>query len=949
MGEVYLAEDTKLDRRVAIKFLHLEFSKHNDVLKRFVREAKAASSLNHPNIITIYEIGKWNEADFIAMEYVEGQSLRDLLNAGKLIFEETLDIVIQTGSALAAAHEVGIVHRDIKPENIMRRPDNLVKVLDFGLAKQLNSSVSRGGIDSEGATLGLMTTAPGFVMGTPAYMSPEQTRGKPADARTDIWSLGIVLYEMVTGELPFPGETQSDMLAAILKSEPPPISMPAHDLTNEFEHIIKKALGKDCDERYQVVKDLILDLKLLQDELKTKNSRVNRASLLRTATLPISTQEGEPYQTKGYYVNRRLSLAAIPVAVLVVLAAGWYFLLRNVETGANVSTPLSSSTITSWKSELSDFNISLAKFSPDGKIIAYAATKNGKQSIWLKQVGGGAPFTRRQDDESEETSPLWSPDGEQIAFLSERGGKQGIFVTPALGGSPVLLSLMKERCQGLVHWSRDGTTIYFNTNLNLYALDLATKQIRKLTDFDDTRAVERDFNLSPDEKRMVYADEVAGQVDLWISGINGDNPIRLTNDTAQDSQPIWHADGERVIYNSYRNGLQQICLAFVNGSPPTQLTFNDSDSNVSDISRDGKKILYTTTKGESDIWGVTIDDGKDSQVTSDIGLEFWQDVSPNGEIIAYQSGQQSNSEYRYHSLLIAQKIAGDSKQVQLADNGFSLRWSPDGNHLAFLKSEAGNNSLWITSATGGDARALTGDGVVFGGQTMLPFNRVQTQDYQWSSDSRSLVYCANREGLSNIWQTGTSGEGETKLTNNVDKNLLFFNPIFSPDGKRIAFLSLSTADENKFTWSAWTLSDAGEKQIFQSDSVIRLVGWSVTGNDLIIKSIDGNKEQIFPVEVTIFQISLDSSAPYLISKLNLTYFYNIQLSPDRKTLAFVTRAGGTDAIQTVPTVGGARKTLISSSDARVYFSSITFAPDGKTLYYGKQAKWQIISMIDNFK
>ena len=949
MGEVYLAEDTKLDRRVAIKFLHLEFSKHNDVLKRFAREAKAASSLNHPNIITIYDIGKWNGADFIAMEYVEGQSLRDLLNAGKLTFEETLDIVIQTGSALAAAHEVGIVHRDIKPENIMRRPDNLVKVLDFGLAKQLNSSNSRDGIDSEGATLGLMTTAPGFVMGTPAYMSPEQTRGKPADARTDIWSLGIVLYEMVTGELPFPGETQSDMLAAILKSEPPPISMPAPDLTNVFEHIIKKALGKDCNERYQVVKDLILDLKLLQDELKTKDSRVNRASLLRTATLPISTQEGEPYQTKGYYVNRRLSLAAIPVAVLVVLAAGWYFLLRNVETGANVSTPLSSSPITSWKSELSDFNISLAKFSPNGKIVAYAATKNGKQSIWLKQVGGGAPFTRRQDDESEETSPLWSPDGEQIAFLSERGGKQGVYVTPALGGSPVLLSLMKERCKALVHWSEDGKTIYFDLNQNLYGLDLATKLITKLTDFDDTRAIERDFDLSPDENRIVYADEVGGQVDLWTSGINGERPTRLTSDSAEDSQPIWHADGDRIIYNSHRNGLQQICLAFADGRPPTQLTFNDSNSSVSDISRDGNKILYTTTKGESDIWGVTIDDSKDFQVTSDIGLEFWQDVSPNGETIAYQSGQQSNSEYSYHSLLIAQKIAGDPKQVQLADNGFSLRWSPDGNHLAFLKSEAGNNSLWITSATGGDARALTGDGVVFGGQTMLPFNRVQTQDYQWSSDSRSLIYCSNRGGLFNVWRTGTNGEGEQQLTNNEDKDLLFFNPLFSPDGKRIAVLAMSTADQTKFRWSIWILMDGQANQIYQSDSVTRLVGWSPSGNGLIIKSIDGNKEQISPEEVSIFQISLDSSAPYLISKLNVTYFYNIQLSPDRKTLAYVTRAGGTDAIQTVPAIGGVKKTLISSSDARVYFSSLTFAPDGKALYYGKQAKWQIISMIDSFK
>jgi serine/threonine protein kinase len=438
MGSVHLAQDSKLDRVVAIKFLHNEYNSHDEALKRFTRESRAASALNHPNIITIYEVGEWNGSSFISMEYVEGQSLRELIQARSLTVADTLNIVIQVASALGAAHEKGIVHRDIKPENIMRRPDHLVKVLDFGLAKQV-SAFSESRISDPEMKTDKLTTEPGFIIGTVAYMSPEQARGKPTDSRADIWSLGVVLYEMISGKVPFPGETKSDMLAAILRSDPPPVSSSSWELSHEFDHIFKKALGKDREERYQVVQDMILDLKILKNEIKERDLEPNISGSMETSRFPLTTQDEGFHQTTTFFgLRKTLWWALIPAAALVGLLAGWLVWSRYNGTDPN-QAPLAATQITSWKSDLGEGPYSRPRLSPDGKLLAYVALKNGKRSIWLKQISGGDPFTQKQDD-SVDDSPLWSPDGGQIAFFSEKDGRSGIWTAPALGGAATQLA-----------------------------------------------------------------------------------------------------------------------------------------------------------------------------------------------------------------------------------------------------------------------------------------------------------------------------------------------------------------------------------------------------------------------------------------------------------------------------------------------------------------------------
>jgi len=270
MGEVYLAQDRKLHRKIALKLLPASFTTDTERVRRFEREAHAASALNHPNILTVYEIGESDSSRFIATEFVEGQTLREMMLRSRLDLSESLDIAIQIASALVAAHRAGVVHRDIKPENVMVREDGIVKVLDFGLAKSIIKPAGQLAVDPDAATCAMVKTSPGVIMGTVAYMSPEQARGHQVDERTDIWSLGVVLYEMLTGKTPFAAETGSDVIARILWKEPTALTSVSSEATEQLDEIVQKALVKDREERYQQVKDLLIDLKRLRHRMDVK-------------------------------------------------------------------------------------------------------------------------------------------------------------------------------------------------------------------------------------------------------------------------------------------------------------------------------------------------------------------------------------------------------------------------------------------------------------------------------------------------------------------------------------------------------------------------------------------------------------------------------------------------------------------------------------------------------
>jgi serine/threonine protein kinase len=333
MGEVYLANDTKLDRKVALKLLLAEFTNHKDRLRRFILEAKAASSLNHPNIITIHEVGESEGVHFIATEFIDGQTLKQHIGQVRMKLPEILEASIQTAGALQAAHAAGIVHRDIKPENIMLRPDGYVKVLDFGLAKLTEESPQSTAADSQIDTRVKASTKPGTVLGTVNYMSPEQARGHTLDQRTDVFSLGVVLYEMAAGRMPFAAATSIDTLVAILEKEPPPLDQFSAEAPAELQRIVTKALRKDREERYQTIKDLLIDLKSLKEELlfeqKLSRSRPPRLDVITpiapavneaVTTDQVVAASTSPDQSVPTKPNQKR--LALTVALLVVLVAG---------------------------------------------------------------------------------------------------------------------------------------------------------------------------------------------------------------------------------------------------------------------------------------------------------------------------------------------------------------------------------------------------------------------------------------------------------------------------------------------------------------------------------------------------------------------------------------------------------------------------------------------------
>ena len=340
MGEVYLAQDTKLDRKVALKILPADVAAHQDRMKRFVQEAKSASALNHPNIITIYEIEQIDSVNFIATEFIDGETLRERMQNAPLKLGETLDVSAQIASALSAAHAAGIIHRDIKPENIMLRGDGIVKVLDFGLAK-LTERLPPDSVDTEAPTS--FKTDPGTVVGTAIYMSPEQARGLTVDARTDIFCLGVVLYEMVAGRLPFEGSTSGEVVASILgEKEPQPLARYSREVPTELERIASKALRKNRDERYQTIKDLLLDLKSLKQELEFERKLERSVSPKSPSAADTSEQAlagtamastalatvPEPRLTSSIFHKRNIAIGAVALLIIVSVAGAHFYFTR---------------------------------------------------------------------------------------------------------------------------------------------------------------------------------------------------------------------------------------------------------------------------------------------------------------------------------------------------------------------------------------------------------------------------------------------------------------------------------------------------------------------------------------------------------------------------------------------------------------------------------------------
>ncbi len=949
MGEVYLAEDTRLNRRVALKILPADFAADASRLKRFEQEARAVSALNHPNILTVHEFGADDGAHFLVTEFVEGETLREKIRNGDLLLNDALGIAEQTAFALSAAHARDIAHRDIKPENIMIRHDGIVKVLDFGIAKLIAPPADS--IDGEGETTAqkMTGTKPGMLLGTLNYMSPEQVRGQKIDARSDIFSLGVVLYEMLTGAEPFDKPTSSDVIAAILTEQPPPLTEVKPAAPAELERIVNKALRKNKDERYQTSNDLLLDIKRLRRTIEFSAERLPTAA----ENGARSTNADKIHATLAAPIrlfNFLYAIVIFLVASLTIGGAFWFFGKRNSPAETVQSAAPSSVEVVNWRGAPGEI-YSVGAFSPDAKMIAFTSTKVGGKNIWVKQTAGGEAVQITRDEFTNQ-NPVWSPNGDELAFFTTRGGTSAIWRMPSLGGNPTFVKAV-EGGAILRRWSRKDL-IYFEVQGNLFALDLKSGQASSLTDFDAAKINPDSFSVSPDEEQIAYVAFENDQYAVYTMPASGGAVKKIVGSADEIRNAVWHADGKRILYSQNTGGAFQIFAASADGGNPAQITFGERDAFALDVSADGAKILYGASKEESDVWGVNVEKAEEFPFASDINAELWAAVSPDNKTVAYQSIKNlSQGDKLFLGAILTRQIDSDAPPFQITASGGLPVWSPDGKRLAFIRLANDAYNLWTINGGGGEEKQLTNNGLPSVEFTTLPYNRTQTESFSWSPDGKNIAYISGG-GARNIWSVDADNEaGKIALTNNLDSNISVSCPLWSADGKHMAYSSKSEAvsatGKISYTTVVIDLATKNAKIVAQSENFQRLLGWSPSDKEIILAALGNKSGTGKPTEVGIVQVSVETGRQTPLLKLEAVYLYNIYLSADKKMLAYVSNKDGKDNIWIARLSGGAPRKITSNNDAKLYFSTLSWSPDDRTIYFGKQTRYSLLSMVTNFK
>ena len=839
MGEVYVAEDTRLGRKVAIKLLRASVTTDTDRLHRFEREARAASALNHPNLCTIHEVGEIEDSrPYIVMEYIEGVTLRQRMGRGQLPLLEVLDIAAQVGSALTAAHQAGIVHRDVKPENVTLRPDGIVKVLDFGLAKL----TERPPADSAIATQIYAQTETGIVMGTVRYMSPEQARGYAVDTRTDIWSLGVLIYEMMAGHVPFDGATNSDVIVSVLEREPASLTDYLPQLPEELDRIVTKALRKNREERYRAVKDLCLDLKNLARELEVKGTTASatpqfeRAQTIKLNRIHTEGRNGPTTpQTSLAHVHltgatqphkRLITFALIAIALVTVLGLVFWSrsafrkMRRTPETNSISAAAMKVVPFTSFLSREDH-----ADFSPDGNQIAFVwdGDKHDNVDIYVKSLTGERPL-RITFNPAIDVLPAWSPDGQRIAFVRIAEGRFTIYTVPSLGNGAERKLLTLSGPSQKISWSPDGKFMALSDKspgqevaaIYLFSPDTGEKQ--RLTSPPANVSGDSCPTFSPDGQSLAFIRGTSDNTaDLYVMPAAGgeakqliaDGRLRRFYDQGVIGGLAWTEDSKAIIYSSEAGGSPSLWKVSAFGGTPERLSVGGLDTFYPSIARKGNRLAFTQIHGGTPVYLMEVPNptrppSVPVRLIASTRSNHTPQFSPDGEKIAFASDSSGTDE-----IWICDRDG--TNLIQLTNFGGPIvgspRWSPDGKQIVFDVHTSNVDHLYVISVEGGSPQRVT---------TETLDESVPT----WSRDGKWIYFCSNRSGDQQLWKIPTAGGQALQVTRHGG-----FTSFESADGKFLYYSklppgvwrvpvdggeeSLILDTPNAGGWGAWAAVDDG--------------------------------------------------------------------------------------------------------------------------------------------
>lgn len=762
MGVVYGARDVRLGRRVALKLLAPRFALHDERIRRFQREARAGSALNHPNIVTVHEIGQDDGLYFIVTELVDGQTIDARIDDRPLGCGELIDIAMQVADALDAAHELGIVHRDIKSSNIMLTHRGQVKVLDLGLAKMRD--------EHDGAPLAASSgvhTWSGMIMGTVPFMSPEQSRGEEVDHRTDLFSLGVVMYQMACGRLPFAGASTIETLAQIRSRDPEPVSRLNPRLPAELARIIGRCLAKQPDRRYQSARALWNDLHALARDAKS-----------------ASPARGRGAQRRRWAWTGAAAGAVIAGTLATMVDTGSYGARRSPARSAALPAPAHPSRFTQLTHQAGEEMF--PALGPDGSAIVYASRAAGNWDIYYQRIGGGSAVNLTGDNAQDDLEPAFSPDGTWIAFRSGREGG-GIFLIAATGGPARRVSATGANPS----WSPDGTELAYaelNTRFphsrrpgEVWAVNIASGVQRRVAAADASQP-----SWSPNGQRIAYwgVHEGSGQRDIWTIPAAGGAPVAVTDDVFLDWNPVWSPDGAHLYFLSDRGGsmnLWRVALdertGQVLGAPEPVTTPSPYAAHIS-FSRDGTRMAYTNVLSRSNLQRVAFDPEREAVAGEPVWITQGSmrigspEISPDGEWLVFVATDEANQE----DVFVMR--ADGSERRRLTDDVHkdrTPRWSADGQQIAFYSDRSGKYEIWSIDAKSGGLQQRTHTA-----------DREVVYYPSWSPDGSRLLYQHGSAGNFLIDVDRSWAEQSPERLPQGDVVAKFTPWAWSPDGQKLA-------------------------------------------------------------------------------------------------------------------------------------------------------------------